>query len=126
MTRTLALLLFATAPAFTLAFTPAFAAPADCPQAGDQLSELLASAKQRVGRDGEVRVEFDVDARGRPQLVALAGTRSYQVPVRLALASLDCRSGEPQRYVLNIRFADPLAVLAAAPAASVAQAATPR
>ncbi len=115
-------------PLLLLAAFPAFAAPAACPQLGEQLSEYLASAKQRVGTDGEVRVEFDVDAKGRAQIVALDGTRRYRTSVRIAVDSLDCQRGTPQRYVLNIRFADPMTVMAAAPAASatVAQANEPR
>ncbi len=103
-------------PLLLLAAAPAFAAPAACPQVAEQLSEYLASAKQRVGNDGEVRVAFDVDARGRAQIVALDGTRSYRTPVRIAVDSLDCQRGTPQRYVLNIRFVDPMTVMAAAPA----------
>jgi hypothetical protein len=110
--------------------SPAFAAPATCPQVGEQLSEYLASAKQRVGSDGEVRVEFEVNAKGRAQIVALDGSRSYRGPVRIAVDSLDCQRGTPQRYVLNIRFADPMAVMAATPAsaasATVARASDPR
>jgi len=118
-------------PLLLLAATSAFAgpaataAPAACPEVAEQLSEYLASAKQRVGRDGEMRVEFDVDGEGRAQLVSMEGTRQYRAPVRIALETLDCRAGAPQRYVLNIRFVDPmpLAVAAAAPA-TVAQAAS--
>jgi len=113
-----------------LAAAPAFAAPAACPQVSEQLSEYLASAKQRIGHDGEVRVEFEVDARGRAQIVALDGSRNYRAPVRTAVDSLECQRGTPQRYVLNIRFADPMTVLAAAPApaasATIAQASAPR
>jgi len=105
-------------PLLLLAAAPAFAAPAACPQVGAQLSEYLASAKQRIGSDGEVRVEFDVDAKGRAQIVALDGTRSYRTPVRIAVDSLDCEGGMPQRYVLNIRFVDPMTVMAAAPASA--------
>ena len=117
-------------PLLLLAAAPAFAAPAACPQVAEQLSETLASAKQRIGHDGEVRVEFEVDAQGRAQLVALDGSRSYRTPVRLAMDTLECQRGTPQRYVLNIRFADPMTVLAAAPApaasATIAQASAPR
>jgi hypothetical protein len=116
-----------------LAAAPAFAAPAEpatCPQVGEQLSEYLASAKQRIGSDGEVRVEFEVDARGRAQILALDGTRNYRTPVRIAVDSLDCQRGTPQRYVLNIRFVDPMTVMAAAPgraaSATVARAPEPR
>lgn len=107
---------------------PAFAAPvASCPAVMEQLPELLASAKQRVGNDAEARVEFEVNAQGRAQLVAMDGPRAYRSPVRIALQSLDCQAGTPQRYVLNIRFADalPATAMAAAASATVAQA-TPR
>ena len=110
-------------PLLLLAAAPAFAAPAACPQVGEQLSEYLASAKQRVGFDGEVRVEFEVGADGRAQLVALDGSRIYRSPVRIALQALDCEGGTPQRYVLNIRFADPSPrTVAAAASATLAQA----
>lgn len=117
-------------PLLLLAAAPAFAAPATCPEVGEQLSEYLASAKQRVGSDGEVRVEFEVDAEGRTRLLALDGSRQYRSPVRIAMQTLDCQRGTPQRYVLNIRFADPMAVMAATPAsaasATVARASDPR
>jgi outer membrane biosynthesis protein TonB len=119
-------------PLLLFAAAPAFAAPAACPQADGQLSEYLASAKQRIGFDGEVRVEFEVGADGRARLIGLQGTRSYQAPVRSAVDSLECQAGTPQRYVLNIRFADPTPVaVAAAASATLAQArpadaATPR
>ena len=115
-------------PLLLLAATSAFAAPATCPDVGEQLSDYLASAKRRVGSDGEVRVEFEVDAEGRKRLIALDGSRQYRSPVRIAVDTLDCQRGTPQRYVLNIRFADPMTVMAAAPAASatVAQATEPR
>lgn len=88
------------------ASSTAFADPAACPEAGAQLTESLAGAKQRIVHDGEVRVEFEVDADGRPRLLALDGSRVYRTPVRIALQSLACQGGTPQRYVLNIRFAD--------------------
>lgn len=111
---------------FALLFAPfstAFAAPAACPEAGAQLAESLASAKQRIVHDGEVRVEFEVDAGGRARLLALDGSRVYRTPVRIAMQALECQGGTPQRYVLNIRFADraPSAVAASA-SASLAQA----
>ena len=96
----------------------AHAEPAACPAANEQLGEYLASAKQRIGNDGEVRVEFDVDAQGRARIVTLDGTRRYRTPVRIAVDSLDCQRGAPQRYVLNIRFVDPMTVMAAAPASA--------
>lgn len=105
---------------------PAWAAPANpatCPEAGEQLAEYLASAKQRIGHDGEVHVEFEVDAEGRAQVIALDGSRLYRSPVRIAMTTLECQRGTPQRYVMNIRFADaaPRAVAAAA-SSSLAQA----
>ena len=106
-----------------LAAAPAFAAPAACPQVDEQLSEYLAGAKQRIGFDGEVRVEFDVNAAGRAQLVAVAGSRPYQAWVRNAVDSLECQAGAPQRYVLNIRFVDPAPrAVASAASATLAQA----
>jgi hypothetical protein len=80
---------------------------ADCPQLDEQLPELLASAKQRVGRDGGVRVEFEVDAQGRARPIQIDGDRPYRSAVRLAMDAVECRPGRPQRYVLNIRFEDP-------------------
>jgi hypothetical protein len=113
------------------AFTasPAFAAPANpanaaiCPEASEQLSEYLASAKQRVGFEGEVRVEFEVDADGHTRVLALDGSRMYRSPVRIAMQTLECQGGTPQRYVLNIRFDDPAPrAVAAAASATLAQA----
>jgi hypothetical protein len=103
-------------PLLLFAAAPAFAAPAACPQVSEQLSEYLAGAKQRIGHDGEVQAEFVVDADGRAEVVALQGSRIYRSPVRIAVSALDCQRGTPQRYVLNIRFADPRTVLAATPA----------
>lgn len=122
MKSLLPLLLAAAAPAAFAQTAPT----ARCPQIGDQLTEYLASARQRVGQDGEVHVAFDVDARGRAQLQSVDGTRRYRTPVRNAVASLDCQAGEPQRYVLHIRFADASPTLASSPAsaasATIAQA----
>jgi len=117
-------LLLSAAPAFA---DPASAAPpAACPDAAEQLSEYLASAKQRVGADGEVNVVFEVGANGRTQLVGLQGSRQYMTPVRIAMDTLECRAGTPQRFVLNIRFADPAPrAMAAAASATLAQAAKP-
>lgn len=116
MKALLPLLLLAAAPAFAHPDAPdAPAEPAKCPQVAEQLAELLASAKQRIGYDGEVRVVFDVDAQGRARPAGLTGSRNYQTPVRLAMASLECQPGTPHRYVLNIRFADPMNLLAATP-----------
>ena len=109
--------------AATFASSSAFAAPAECPQVKEQLTEMLASAKQRIGSEAEMRVEFEVDAQGRAHLLSLQGKRQYKVPVRIAMDSLDCQAGAPQRYVLNIRFADPVPqAMAAAASATVAQA----
>lgn len=117
---------------FTLAFalstllatSAAWSAPAACPQAAEQLPELLASAMQRIGAEGEVRAEFAVDAQGRVQPIAVEGSRRHRGQVRTALYSLDCSGTVPQRYVLNIRFADPTpasaASMAKAPAALIA------
>ena len=116
MKAVLPLLLLAAAPAFAAPAAPA--TPASCPDVTAQLTDYLASAKQRIGAEGEVRVEFDVDAQGRPRLVALQGQRRYQAPVRTALDSLDCQAGTPQRYVLNIRFADPVPAMAASAASA--------
>lgn len=119
-------------PLLLLAAAPAFAAPAmpaTCPEAADQLAEYLASAKQRIGAEGEVRVEFDVGANGRTQLVGLQGSRQYLTPVRIAMDTLACRAGTPQRYALTIRFADPTQrTVASAASATLAQvdALTPR
>lgn len=120
-------------PLLLLAALPALAAPsapAACPQVGEQLSDYLAPAKRRIGFDGEVQVAFDVDAHGHAQVVAVHGSRAYRTPVRIAVDSLDCRRGAPQRYVLNIRFVDPMTVMAAAPgpaaSATLAQAADTR
>lgn len=121
MKNLLTLLLLAALPASFALAAPATAAT--CPDAGEQLTEYLASAKQRIGRDGEVRVEFEVGADGRAQLIALDGSRAYRSPVRIAMQALDCQRGTPQRYVLNIRFADPMPMTAAAAAsATMAQA----
>ena len=107
-----------------LAAPSAFAAPAACPDVGEQLSDYLASAKRRVGTDGEVRVEFEVGADGSTRIVELDGSRQYRSPVRIAMSTLDCQPGTPQRYVLNIRFAEPMPrAVAAAASATVAQAA---
>ncbi|MFG6432440.1 hypothetical protein [Roseateles sp. LYH14W] len=110
-----------------LSAAPAFAAPAACPEAGEHLAEYLASAKQRIGAEGEVRVEFEVGADGRTQLVGLQGSRAYLTPVRIAMDTMACRAGTPQRYVLNIRFANPAPRAAAtAASATLAQANPPR
>lgn len=110
-------------PLLLLAAAPAFAAPAACTDVGEQLSEYLASAKQRVGFDGEVRVEFEVDAEGHTRLISLDGSRQYRSPTRIAVNSLDCQRGTPQRYVLNIRFAEPAPrAVAAAASSTLAQA----
>lgn len=93
--------------ALAKAAAPAFATPANCPAAGDQLADALDAAKRRVGRDAEVRVLFEVGADGRARLVNLQGSRQYQTPVRLAVGDLQCQAGTPQQYALDIRFAEP-------------------
>lgn len=109
-------------PALLLAAAPALADPATCPRAAEQLSDYLASAKQRIGLPGEVQAEFDVGADGRTRVVALQGSRRYRSPVRTALHTLDCLPGTPQRYMLNIRFVDPQPRgVAAAASATLAQ-----
>ena len=75
-----------------LALPAAQAQHAACPQAAEQLSEYLASAKQRVRADGEVRVEFEVGADGRAQALAVQGSRAYLNPVR-DRANLEVRGG---------------------------------
>lgn len=105
-----------------LALQAAHAQQATCPQAAEQLTEYLASAKQRIRADGEVRVEFEVGADGRAQPLAVQGTRVYLQPVRIAMDTLECQRGTPQRYVLNIRFADPVPrAMASAASATLAQ-----
>jgi hypothetical protein len=113
-------------PLLLLAAAPAFADPAACPQVTEQLTELLAGAKQRIGAEAEMRVEFEVDAKGRAHLLGMQGRRQYRVPVRIAMDSLDCEAGTPQRYVLNIRFADPVPPMAAAAASATLAQAAPR
>ena len=128
MNRLLPLLLSAAAPlafAGPQAVTEPAPEPARCPAAAEQLSDYLASARQRIGQEGEVRVEYEVDARGRAQLLSVDGTRRYRTPVRIAVDSLDCQRGTPQRYVLNIRFTEPPRAGAAA-SATFAQASAPR
>lgn len=102
-----------------LASSASMAAPAACPQAAEQLPELLASSMQRIGSEGEVQAEFMVDAEGRVQPLWVEGHRRYRSPVRTALYSMDCKGGTPQRYVLNIRFADPAPASLAKTAAPV-------
>ena len=116
-------------PLLLLAAAPAFAAPAGpaaCADINEHLTEYLASAKQRVGSEGEVRVEFEVDANGRTRLVGLQGSRPYLTPVRIAMSTLECERGTPHSYVLNIRFAEPTPrTMASAASATLAQVAKP-
>ena len=77
---------------------------AACPAAHEQLPELLASSMQRIAREAELRAEFEVDAGGRVRPISVTGAPRYHSPVRLALSSLECHGGAPQRYVVNIRF----------------------
>jgi hypothetical protein len=92
------------------ALTPEQAAqsgrPAVCPAALEQLAELLASSQQRIGREADLSAEFEVDAQGRARALSVQGPRRYHSPVRIAVSSLDCQGGRPQRYALNLRFAD--------------------
>ncbi|MBV8500527.1 MAG: hypothetical protein JO006_02270 [Paucibacter sp.] len=97
-----------TATLLGLAAPAAFADPAVCPNAAEQLPELLASAMQRQGREGDMMAEFEVDAKGSVRQISVQGYRQYRTPVRLALESLECHGGTPQRYVLRIRFAEPV------------------
>jgi hypothetical protein len=110
MTNRAPLKLLATLSALALcaAAGPALAAPAPaaCPLAAEQLPELLASAKQRVGHDGEVLAEFDVDGDGQVSRIRVDGDRIYRTPTRIALDSMECHGGTPQHYILRIRFAD--------------------
>lgn len=80
--------------------------PAVCPAALEQMAELLASAQQRIGREADLSAEFEVDAQGRARALSVQGPRRYHSPVRIAVSSLDCQGGRPQRYALSLRFAD--------------------
>lgn len=102
---------------FAATFAAAFAAQAqplrhdivqECPQLAAALPELLASAKQRDGRDGLVRAQLRIDERGRVQVESLEGSRAYVSAVRRALSGIECGSSKAvaQRQVLNIRFED--------------------
>lgn len=92
------------------ALTPEQAAqsgrPSVCPAVQEQLAELLASSQQRIGREADLSAEFEVDAQGRARALTVQGPRRYHSPVRIAVSSLDCQGGRPQRYALNLRFAD--------------------
>lgn len=100
------LALCATARAHAPAEPGPSAPPAHCPQAGEQLDDLLASAMQRHAQEGEVRMAFLVDASGRAVLSTVEGARRYHGAVRRAVEALQCRAGEPQRYDVQIRFRD--------------------
>ncbi|TXI25341.1 MAG: TonB family protein [Roseateles sp.] len=102
MTRLIALCLLALTG--TAQATPA---PAHCPQAGPQLDELLASTMTRHGREGEVRLEFSVDASGRAEARSVVGPRPYAGAVRRAVEALQCQPGEPHLYAIRIRFDAP-------------------
>ena len=97
--------------ALVLSTSPVFSAPlqglAACPEAAQELPELLASAMQREGLEGEVDAAFDVDGAGVVRSIVLRGPRQYLGRVRSALESMDCRAGVPQRYLLKIRFSAP-------------------
>ncbi|PND38263.1 hypothetical protein C1O66_12515 [Paucibacter aquatile] len=92
------------------ALTPEQAAqsgrPSVCPAVQEQLAELLASSQQRIGREADLSAEFEVDAQGRARALSVQGPRRYHSPVRIAVSSLDCKGGRPQRYALNLRFSD--------------------
>lgn len=79
---------------------------AQCPALAEQLPEQLASAKREIDLEGTVRVQLVVDAQGLQRIESIEGQRRYQARVRSSLQGLPCRSAEPQRYVLNIRFGD--------------------
>ncbi len=110
---------FLTSLAFSLA---AFAAQAQelprtdllaqCPQLADELPELLASAKQRIQQDGDVRAELSIDAKGQGALESIDGPRAYRSATRIALSGLQCPGAASQRYVLNILFDDSPAAVA--------------
>lgn len=75
-----------------------------CPALAEQLPERLASAKTEIDREGVVRVQLVVDAKGLQRIESIDGPRRYQSRVRTALQGLDCRTAEPQRHVLNLDF----------------------
>lgn len=105
--------LFATA-SLAQAQAPAPSAPlrgdilAQCPVLGEQLPELLASAKQQVDRQGSVHLALRVDANGKVAVEQLDGTRAYLGATRQAVEGLQCPSAPAQRYSLTVRFADDL------------------
>lgn len=98
---------FALISAAALAAPAAHAAPASCPNASEQLADMLDGPMKRVGREGEIQAEFEVDAQGHVQQPTVQGLRSYRWPVRTSIEMLDCQAGTPQRYVVSIRFTDP-------------------
>lgn len=106
----------------------AHAEPASCPNVSEQLADMLDGAMKRVGREGELTAEFEVDARGQVQQPTVEGPRGYRWPVRMAVEMLDCQAGTtPQRYVVSIRFTDPArrSVEAKPPIAVAVAASTP-
>ncbi|MFO1250161.1 MAG: hypothetical protein U1E77_03215 [Inhella sp.] len=96
---------------------------AQCPALAEQIPELLATAKQELGTEAEVRVLLHLDGRGVQQVEAVSGPRRYLSRVRTALQGQDCRSATPQRQLLTIRFQEPRAE---APHTRLAAASTPR
>jgi hypothetical protein len=95
--------------AAALSSAPAFADPASastqpCPQIAAQLGDLLALPYKRIGVDGAVRLEFEVDASGRAQAAVIQGQREYRSAVRSALRRVSCNAGSPDRYVIDIHF----------------------
>lgn len=114
--------------AAALACAPAFAdttsVPAQpCPQIAAQLGDLLALPYKRIGVDGAVRVEFEVDASGRAQADVVEGQREYRSAVRSALRRVNCNAGASNRYVMDIHFNEqPTRTFASAARIVVAQA----
>lgn len=103
----LTLALLSTATSLALAQAPArHDILAACPQLAEQLPEQLASVKNELGREGTVRVQLILDARGLQRIESISGPRSYLPRVRSALQGLDCKPAEAQRFVLNIRFGE--------------------
>ncbi|HEY0955201.1 MAG TPA: hypothetical protein VGE36_10615 [Roseateles sp.] len=94
-----------------------------CPQLSAQLADLLALPYKRIGTDGAVRVEFEVDAQGRAQVQTLEGERQYRSAVRAAMRRVDCTAGTPHLYAVDIVFSEkPSRSFAGAPRIIVAQA----
>ncbi len=86
---------------------------AHCPALGEQLPELLATAKQLVDRQGAVQLALRVLPEGRLSVERLDGTRAYLGATRQAVQGLQCPSAPADRYSLTVRFADDLPPTAA-------------